>query len=254
MNYKLRVLFIEERQDKILNYINTNEKFSIEEIIEIFKISKSTVRRDLIDLERRNMIIRTRGGALKKRFFKYEFTLNEKKNINLQNKIKITQISKKYVTNGDVIFIGGGTTTYEFAKLLQGFEDLIVFTNACNILSELVKNPNIKVKFLGGNFRRNTLSCVGQDAIDILQRYSFSKSFIGANDVTIEEGATTPNELEARVDGEAIRRSKESFLLVDDLKFGAVAYSIISSLENINFIITNKEPKKEYKEGIINKE
>jgi len=49
----------------------------------LLKISKSTTRRDLMDLERKNLIIRTRGGALKKKYFKYEFFLNEEKDLNL---------------------------------------------------------------------------------------------------------------------------------------------------------------------------
>ncbi|MBA7628838.1 HTH-type transcriptional repressor GlcR [subsurface metagenome] len=55
-------LFIEERQKEILNYINEKERASIEDIINMFNISKATVRRDLIDLEKKNLVIRTRGG------------------------------------------------------------------------------------------------------------------------------------------------------------------------------------------------
>lgn len=42
-------LFIEERQEKIIRYINKVEKVTIEDIIDLMKISKSTVRRDLIE-------------------------------------------------------------------------------------------------------------------------------------------------------------------------------------------------------------
>ena len=39
-----------------------------------------------------------------------------------------------------------------------------------------------------------------------------NKCIIIHNGVSIKEGVTTPNELEAEVDGEAIKRSKESYL------------------------------------------
>ena len=64
-------LLIEERRNEIVKYIDKVEKATIEDIINHLKISRSTVRRDLIDLERKNLIIRTRGGALKKKYFKY---------------------------------------------------------------------------------------------------------------------------------------------------------------------------------------
>jgi len=233
-------LFIEERQDKIVKYIEKVEKATIEDIMSLLKISRSTVRRYLIDLERKNLIIRTRGGALKKKYFKYEFSLNEKKDLNLDKKKKIAQIAKRFINEGDIIYISGGTTTLELAKILFDIKDLIVFTNAINILLELANNSGIEIKLVGGDFRKKTFSMVGQEAINYLDRYNFDKAFVGVNGISVSEGFTTPNELEAIVDGEVIKRSKESFILADETKFGAVAFSNICKIEDVDYIITNK--------------
>jgi len=235
-------LFIEERQDKIVKYIEKVEKATIEEIMSLLKISRSTVRRDLMDLERKNLIIRTRGGALKKKYFKYEFSLNEKKDLNLDKKKKIAQITKRFINEGDIIYISGGTTTLELAKILFDIKDLIVFTNAINILLELANNSGIEIKLIGGDFRKKTLSMVGHEAINYLDRYNFDKAFVGVNGISVSEGLTTPNELEAIVDGEVIRRSKEVFILADETKFGAVAFSTICKIEDVDYIITNNLP------------
>lgn len=235
-------LFIEERQDKIVKYIEKVEKATIEEIMSLLKISRSTVRRDLIDLERKNLIIRTRGGALKKEYFKYEFSLNEKKDLNLDKKKKIAQITKRFINEGDIIYISGGTTTLELAKILFDIKDLIIFTNAINILLELANNSGIEIKLVGGDFRKKTFSMVGQEAINYLDRYNFNKAFVGVNGISVSEGFTTPNELEAIVDGEIIRRTKEVFILADETKFGAVAFSTICKIEDVNYIITNNLP------------
>jgi DeoR family fructose operon transcriptional repressor len=235
-------LFIEERQDKIVKYIEKVEKATIEDIMGLLKISRSTVRRDLMDLERKNLIIRTRGGALKKKYFKYEFSLNEKKDLNLDKKKKIAQITKRFINEGDIIYISGGTTTLELAKILFDIKDLIVFTNAINILLELANNSGIEIKLVGGDFRKKTFSMVGQEAINYLDRYNFDKAFVGVNGISISEGFTTPNELEAIVDGEVIKRSKEVFILADETKFGAVAFSNICKIENVDYIITNNLP------------
>lgn len=235
-------LFIEERQDEIVKYIEKVEKATIEEIMILLKISRSTVRRDLMDLERKNLIIRTRGGALKKKYFKYEFSLNEKKDLNLDKKKKIAQITKRFINEGDIIYISGGTTTLELAKILFDIKDLIVFTNAINILLELANNSGIEIKLVGGDFRKKTFSMVGQEAINYLDRYNFDKAFVGVNGISVSEGFTTPNGLEAIVDGEIIRRSKEVFILADETKFGAVAFSTICKIEDVDYIITNNLP------------
>lgn len=234
-------LFIEEKQNEILKCIDRVEKITIEDIMSLLKVSRSTIRRYLIDLERKNLIIRTRGGALKKRYFKYEFSLNEKKDLNLDKKKKIAQIAKRFINEGDVIYISGGTTTLELAKILFDVKDLVVFTNAINILLELVSNSGISIKLIGGDFRKKTFSMVGQEAISYLDRYNFDKAFVGVNGISSDEGFTTPNELEAIVDGKVVRKSKEVFILADESKFGAVAFSTICKIEDVNYIITNKQ-------------
>jgi len=233
-------LFIEERRNEIVKYLNKVEKATVEDIMSLLKISKSTVRRDLIDLEKKNLIIRTRGGALKKRYFKYESSLNEKKILNLDKKKKIALIAKKFINDGDVIYISGGTTTLELAKILFDKEGLVVFTNAINILLEIVNHQDIKIKLVGGDFRRKTFSMIGHKAIDYLSKYNFDKAFVGVNGISIEEGFTTPNELEAAVDEKVIKRSKQVFILADETKFGAIAHSNICKLKDVDYIITNK--------------
>ncbi|MCD4670678.1 MAG: hypothetical protein K8S14_09560 [Actinomycetia bacterium] len=164
--------------------------------------------------------------------------------MNFEEKKKIAKISKKYINNGDVIYISGGTTTLELAKLLYDFEYLVVFTNAINILQELAHHKNIKIKLFGGDFRKKTYSLVGQDTISQMRNYNFKKSFLGANGLSLDKGVTTPNELEAKVDRELAKESKETFLLVDYSKFGIVAYSKICDLEEIDFIITDRKVDK----------
>lgn len=245
-------LFIEEKKDEIVKYIDKKEKVTIEDVMTLLKISKSTVRRYLVDLERKGLIIRTRGGALKKKYFNYEFSLKEKKDLNLHKKKKIAQISKRLINEGDVIFISGGTTTLELAKILFDIKNLIVFTNAINILLELSNNSNIEIKLIGGDFREKTLSMVGQEAINYLDRYNFGKAFVGVNGISLNEGFTTPNTLEAVIDGEVVKKSKKTFILADDTKFGSVAFSKICEINEVDYIVTNKIIKSELIEKIKN--
>ena len=83
---------------------------------------------------------------------------------------------------------------------------------------------------------------VGQEAINFLDRYNFDKAFVGVDGVSIGEGLTTSNELEAIVDGEVVRKSKETFILADESKFGAVVFSTICKINDVNCIITDRSP------------
>ncbi len=52
-----------DRWMKILEYLKEKKFATVEEMMENFKISRSTLRRDLIAMEERGHIKRTRGGA-----------------------------------------------------------------------------------------------------------------------------------------------------------------------------------------------
>lgn len=167
-------------------------------------------------------------------------------------KEKIAEIAKKYINDEDVIYITGGTTTLELAKILHDKKKLIVFTNAINIALELINNSNIEIKIIGGNFREKTFSMVGQDTIDHISKYNFDKIFLGVNGVT-NKILTTPNELESVVDSKALEKSKEAYVLADETKFGSIAYSTICDIEAVNYIITNTKPDSHFIEEVSKK-
>jgi DeoR family myo-inositol catabolism operon transcriptional repressor len=97
--------------------------------------------------------------------------------LNLKIKKIIAKISRSIISDYDVIFISGGTTTQELAKLLTGELEITVFTNAINILLEIYKNNNLNIKFVGGDFRRKTLSTIGIESIEFIKKYDFDKCF-----------------------------------------------------------------------------
>ena len=57
-------MFMEERQQAILNIIKNEGRISIGTIQERFNVSVDTARRDLRILEEKKLLKRTRGGAI----------------------------------------------------------------------------------------------------------------------------------------------------------------------------------------------
>ena len=52
-----------DRWTEIVNYLRNRKFATVEELMNEFNISRSTLRRDLIAMEERKLIVRTRGGA-----------------------------------------------------------------------------------------------------------------------------------------------------------------------------------------------
>ncbi|MBQ5649113.1 MAG: DeoR/GlpR transcriptional regulator, partial [Clostridia bacterium] len=58
-------MLIEERYDKILQFLDEEEYVTASELAKKLFVSLPTVRRDLAELARRNQIVRSHGGAKK---------------------------------------------------------------------------------------------------------------------------------------------------------------------------------------------
>lgn len=57
-------MYQEERLIGVIEYLKKQRRITIDQMCEMFDISRDTARRDLVKLEERRAIVRTRGGAI----------------------------------------------------------------------------------------------------------------------------------------------------------------------------------------------
>jgi DeoR family transcriptional regulator, fructose operon transcriptional repressor len=91
---------------------------------------------------------------------------------------------------------------------------------------------------------------VGPITESILKNFRVDKAFIGANGISIKEGITTPNFIEAQTKKVMMNVSNKVIVVADSSKFNKVCFSIISPLKSVSSIITsgdlNEETLKEF--------
>ena len=108
-----------------------------------------TIRKDLAILEKRGLLKRTHGGALKTKKLFSGLALNEKEKINLAEKKRIVKKAAEFISEGDTILLDSGSTTSLLAKETKNFRGITVITNAINIASVLLQS-DIEVILTGG--------------------------------------------------------------------------------------------------------
>ncbi|MCR2044296.1 DeoR/GlpR family DNA-binding transcription regulator [Anaerosalibacter massiliensis] len=237
-------MFAEERRMKIVEMIKRGESVKVSELTKKFKVSESTIRRDLVELEKSGRILRTHGGAVSKKINKLEDSFIEKQDKYAKEKEKIGKIAANQIEDGDTIIIDSGTTTYYISKYLKA-KDITIITNSIELTYELANREDIEVINTGGIIRMNTKAQVGPIAEKSIRQFRVNKTFLGANGVSIKAGITTPTLDEASIKQAMIDVSGEIYLLVDESKFGQVYSSLISDLDRIDCIITNNNRPKE---------
>ncbi len=168
---------------------------------------------------------------------------------NRAEKVAIGKVAAEMVKEGDTIYIDIGTTTLEVARNLKKITNITVITSSLTIMNELA-NSNVTVYSLGGKICPHELSMSGSIAINSLEQFNVEKAFIGAAGVTFNEGISDFNYEEAQVRLTAIKRAKQSILVVDSTKFGTNAFARTCSLEYFHTIVTDINLPKSFVDGI----
>lgn len=234
-----------QRREKILEMIREDGHAKVLQLSKIFKVTEVTIRQDLEKLEKDGFVKREHGGAYLK-----DIGLNVK-NIVLQNqdflkeKAAIAQKAVEMINDGDTIILDSGSTTTEIAKLISGFKNLTVITNALNIALILGADPEINLVLTGGEFKAPTLSLTGQKAADFFQDLHVDKLFLATAGITLKSGLTYPSISDICVKRAMIESANVVFLVADSSKIGKSSFASLGALSLIDNLITDSKINEE---------
>ncbi len=212
-----------DRRTQILEILRQNGSVTVSGLAEKFETSESTIRRDLLALSQLGKINKVHGGAtaLGQKFLHNEEDFNEKSLLNINEKEEIAKYAASQINDDDFVFIDAGTTTFLMTKYITAYKATYV-TNGIAHAKELTAK-GCKVFVIGGELKSTTEAIIGLVAASNLQKYNFSKAFIGTNGVSEKQGFTTPDTEEAMLKAVAMERSFVTYVLCDHTKFGKVS-------------------------------
>lgn len=247
-------MFEEERLQQIVTYVQKHFRASVQELCTAFTVSESTIRRDLRELEARNLLKRAHGGAVSIDSMKFEPTYQEKEDRFQEEKKNIAKRAAELIRDGDTLIIDSGTTTYYLAQELTSFKNLTVVTNSILVTQKLSEYEGIDVMSTGGLLRRNTMALVGPVAEGVLDKFHADKVFLGTNGLDGKFGLTTPDIVEASVKHKMLTAADQVILLADHSKLGAVSFTRFGGLEDVDICITGDTIPEEQKREIERKQ
>ncbi len=237
---RVSVDVIVKREQKILEMLQQQQKLSIDEISEMFGITPSSVRRQLRDMEEKGMVTRTYKGVMLAPDWQFDEDVRSRRYLQISEKKAIAKKALEYIRERDVILLGNGTTILEVAKQLKNRVNLIVTTTSVPVAAELYNNPGLEVQMVGGIVRPYTGSIVGPQSLRFLEGIHFNKAFIGADSISLENGISTPNQIEVDIDRFVIEHSQKVFVLADHSKFDKVTLAHVTDLGKVDYIITDE--------------
>ena len=237
------------RRAKILEELESKGQVFVPELSKLFTISEVTIRNDLAHLEKQNMLIRARGGAIIIKFPDgFGNSSNPDQKMEFQKeKLLITKEAIKLIEDGDTIAFDSGTTTTEIAKNLEQFKNLTIITNALNIASILSEYDGFNIFMPGGSLRKESLSLVSVLANENFEKFYCNKLFLGADGFDTAHGLSTRGSEEAHLNQIMIKIAKKVIVVADSRKFERRRFAFIGPLSDIDVVITDSSIKNEDK-------
>jgi len=235
-----------ERQKFILDELHKDGAVTVSRLATSLDVTEETIRRDLEKLEKQESLRRTHGGAVPIDGTTYELSLEKRKSTNVEVKQKLAAIAANHVVSGDTIFLDASTTTFFVAKEIKKLKNITVITNSLRVIAELCSCEHIKLIAVGGIVSSNQSFVGSLSEKSIRESYFANKMFFSSKGVTKENGILESNEQECGIKQSMLSNSEAKYFLCDSAKIGRVSFAKLTSLSDIDYIITDKTPDEEF--------
>lgn len=217
-------MIAEERWSTIVDLVNGRGVMTIAQLMEALNASESTVRRDLVHLDRAGRLRKVHGGATRLSASEYVTTdqsMSGRKELHAAEKKAIGAYAARLIKPGDFVFIDGGTTT---ECLVDAITELnaIYLTNSLPHAQKLL-SKGCRTLLPAGEVKPLTEVLVGTETADSIRHYHFTIGFWGTNGAGTDSGFTTPEFNEAAVKRVGIENTKRPYVLCDSSKFSSIA-------------------------------
>ncbi|WP_317855595.1 DeoR/GlpR family DNA-binding transcription regulator [Chakrabartyella piscis] len=250
-----------ERKQMILELFQGKTTLKVADISAALEVSVDTVRRDLKQMEKENLLKYIFGGAILNEEWHHRQYGNFSSRI-IKNKELKQELAKKAIAEineGDVIFINSGTTGTIFAEeVAKQCEHISVLTNSIEIINLFIEigNPTIDVTCLGGTLDVTEKSIYGYQCEQELAQYFPDVCFLSLNAVDKERGYTDFRTQEVGLMRAAQKSGKRVVALMDSTKFGGCSRQMIFTPTEVAVIysdeLVSEDVVQEYAEvGIV---
>lgn len=246
----------EDRLKKILTIVNRNQSVSVSELEAQLYVSSATIRRDLSELARRGLIVRSFGGAMAA-----TSVGNTAPAISSSEGTPLGRAAAQLVKDRETIFLTASPLTLSMAAELTQRTGLTVVTDSLKISNKLCGKVS-RLYCTGGRYLLAQGLFVGRQAAELAGQFRFDSCFIACDGLTGNGFLTYAGVERLPVLDTVMRCARRRILLCKGEQIGASATNALLELRSFDAVVTDApymlpseykgiviEPEKEGKRG-----
>ncbi|HVJ07819.1 MAG TPA: DeoR/GlpR family DNA-binding transcription regulator [Acidisarcina sp.] len=234
------------RLRKIRELFSQQEFVNFEELCSKFEASKSSIRRDLIELEQNGVLRRVHGGAISLQTRDELMDFTRLTGSFRDEKARIGKVAASLVADGQTVIMGGGSTVVEVAKNLQG-RSIQIVTNSIPVAQVFWDSKQVEVTLTGGYLFPRLGIELGPVCEKMLNSVSADILMIGIRGIT-PAGISDSNSFIVESIRAMIRAAHKVIIVADHSKFGRDAMIHVASLDEIDQIVSDTDLDPEFRQ------
>lgn len=230
-------MLAEERRNQILESLAHKGRVLSAELVQEFRVSEDTIRRDLKELADAGLLKKVHGGAMPATPVPYEY--GARQSLNIDAKSAIAKRATSLVRDGMLIFIDGATTSAQLAQHFPPNLKATFVTYGVATAESLAVLSRSEIILLGGKVIPELMITSGPQLIDQAKQFMPDVALFSVHGLSSTGGATVESYDDAIVKREFIRNSAETVVLAGSEKIGFIASYVVATLPEISYLITD---------------
>jgi DeoR/GlpR family transcriptional regulator of sugar metabolism len=245
-------MLIPMRQSRLAELLAKRGMSDLDTLAGELRVSQSTIRRDIEQLEQRGLVTRTHGGAIwigdRNNTATRPYAFDQRLEVQVDPKQQIARTAASLVSPGETVLIDGGTTTFYLAKELLG-RSLQLVTNSLPIANLFLNDERIELILSGGLMYPRYGVLLGPTAENVLSHIHAKTLFLSVAGIN---GGILYNQnlLLVQAEQKMMQQAQRIVLLVDSGKFGQQALAKLCDLKEIDTVVVDSALSEEHRSEV----
>ena len=233
-----------ERHDQIVSQVNDKGSVLVKDLSSEFGVTEDSIRKDLTMLEKKGLLKKAYGGAVKIRNNPHERYVAQRMGKNLECKMIIAKKAMELIREGDIIFLDISTSNIELARLIiEADITVTVVTNMIDIMLLFSSENKARLIFVGGSFSEGKDGFVGSLSNQEVRQYRFDTAFMGVVGVDLERDVVlTYSPDDASTKSTILESSSRTYMMLEHRKLSADGNYIYGSISGFTGAILDEIP------------
>lgn len=233
-----------KRHAEIMKLLQVKKSCSVIELANTLDVSDETIRRDIRQLAASGAVEKIHGGViLPQNTLEPPFLsrMQEQR----EEKEKIARLAASMINDGETILLDNGSSSCYVAHELITHKNLTVVTNSTEVARELCSRNQNRVFMAGGEIRSDDSAAYGPMAIEFAKQFTTNRAILSMGSITADQGCLDYDLSEAEFKRAILPQARNVIVVADHTKFTRSGIVKVCDLDNIDLLITDREPPQE---------